>query len=303
MVDPQPGGRGAPEFGSGFSYRQLNQARQFYLAYPIVNALRSQLNWSQYRLLSRMDDLDKREFYELESVRNGWNGRETERQVNALLFERLLKSSNREAVMEVARRERLPRTPEEIIKQPVVLEFLDLKPRSEYYERDLENVLISHLTEFLLELGNGFTFVVRQRRIMLEDDEFFIDLVFYNRLLRCFVIIDLKTRKIIHEDLGQVQMYINYYDRVEKLPDENPTVGILLCTDKNDTLVRFSLPENNRTIMAAQHQLYLSTEAQLLEELKRGVAEVDKVRGASHDGDNSDSERGAFTISEAEEDE
>jgi predicted nuclease of restriction endonuclease-like (RecB) superfamily len=258
-----------PEFGSGFSTRQLHQARQFYSTYPIVNAVRSQLNWSQYRLLIRLNDPDKREYYELEAIRNGWTGRELERQVNSLLFERLLLSTDREAVMAVARQERLPESPSEIVKDPMVLEFLGLERQARYYEHELESAIIDNLQKFLLELGNGFAFVARQRRILLEDDEFFIDLVFYNRLLRCFVLIELKTRKVTHEDLGQLQMYVNYFDREEKTSDENPTVGILLCTDKNDALVRYSLPENNTTVLASRYQLYLPTEAELLAELKR----------------------------------
>jgi predicted nuclease of restriction endonuclease-like (RecB) superfamily len=238
----------------------------------------SQLNWKQYRLLIRIPDEDKREFYELEAARNGWTGRELERQVNASLFERLLASSDRESVMAVARRERLPETPAEIVKDPMVLEFLGLERKARYYERDLESALITNLQAFLLELGNGFSFVARQRRILLEDDEFFIDLVFYNRLLRCFVLIELKTRKITHEDLGQLQMYVNYFDREEKLPEENPTVGILLCADKNDTLVRYSLPEGNTTFLASRYQLVLPTEDELLGELRREVAAIEEER-------------------------
>jgi len=167
----------------------------------------------------------------------------------------------------VARKERLLEQPAEIIKDPMVLEFLGLKQESSYYEKDFEMALITHLQVFLLELGNGFSFVARQKRILLEDDEFFIDLVFYNRILRCFVIFELKTHKTTHEDLGQLQMYVNYYDRNEKLPDENPTIGILLCADKNNALVKYSLPENNKTIMASKYQLYLPSEQQLLDGL------------------------------------
>lgn len=153
----------------------------------------------------------------------------------------------------------------------MVLEFLGLKREAAYYEKDLESALITNLQFFLLELGNGFSFVARQKRILLEDDEFFLDLVFYNRLLRCFVVIELKTRKITHEDLGQLQMYVNYYDREEKLPDENPTIGILLCADKNDTVVKYSLPKDNTTVLASKYQLYLPSEKQLLNELKREI--------------------------------
>ena len=256
------------EFGSGFSVRQLERARQFYRTYPIATALRTQLNWYQYRLLIQIDDKDKREYYELEANNNNWTGRELERQINSGLYERLLLSNDKKAVLEVARKERIPESPTEIIKDPMVLEFLGLRPEATYYEKDLERALITNLQAFLLELGNGFSFVARQKRILLEDDEFFADLVFYNRLLRCFVVIELKTHKITHEDIGQLQMYVNYYDRNEKAPDENPTIGILLCADKNDTLVKYTLPENNNTILASKYQLYLPSEKQLAEQLK-----------------------------------
>ena len=264
------------EFGSGFSVRQLERARQFYRTYPIATALRTQLNWYQYRLLIQIDDKDKREYYELETANNNWTGRELERQINSGLYERLLLSNDKKSVLEVARKERQPESPTEIIKDPMVLEFLGLKPDAAYYEKDVERALITNLQAFLLELGNGFSFVARQKRILLEDDEFFADLVFYNRLLRCFVIIELKTHKITHEDIGQLQMYVNYYDRNEKAPDENPTIGILLCADKNDLLVKYTLPENNSTILASKYQLYLPTEKQLAEQLRIELQEFDQ---------------------------
>lgn len=256
-----------PEYGSGFSVRQLEMCRQFYRLYPIANALRSQLNWTQYRLLIQIEDPDKRLYYELESVNNNWTARETERQINSQLYERLLLSNDKEAVLAVARKERIPQSPLEIIKDPMYLEFLGLEREAAYYEKDFESAIITHLQNFLLELGQGFTFVARQKRILLEDDEFFADLVFYNRLLRCFVVIELKTGRLTHQDLGQLQMYVNYYDRVEKTAEENPTVGILLCTDKNDTVVRMALPEDNRTILASEYKLYLPTQTQLIDEV------------------------------------
>ena len=256
-----------PEFGSGFSVRQLEQSRKFYRTYPIANTLRSQLNWSQYRRLIQIDDPFKREYYELESVNGAWTARETERQINSMLYERLLLSNDKEAVLAVARNQRIPESPCVVIKDPMVLEFLGLEKKAEYYEKDLESAIISHIAEFLLEMGNGFSFVARQKRILLEDDEFFADLVFYNRLLRCFVVIELKTDKLTHQDLGQLQMYVNYYDRCEKQDDENPTIGILLCTDKNDTVVKMALPENNSTILASKYQLYLPTTEQLIKEI------------------------------------
>ena len=258
-----------PEYGSGFGERQLKFCRQFYKTYPKGNALRSQLNWSQYRMLIQISDPDKREYYELETVNEGWTGRQLERQINSMLYERLLLSNDKESVLAVARKERTPETPQEIIKDPMVLEFLGLERKATYYEKDLESAIISHITDFLLEMGKGFSFVARQKRLLLEDDEFFADLVFYNRLLRSFVVIEIKNHKITHQDLGQLQMYVNYYDRYEKQPDENPTIGILLCTEKNDTMVRLALPENNNTILASKYQLYLPTEEQLRTEIER----------------------------------
>ena len=260
-----------PIYGSGFGKRQLEYSRQFYLEYPIMHALRAQFNWTQYKRLIDISDKDKREYYELEAAKNNWTAREMERQIHSQLYERLLLSTDKEAVLSVARGERHPQSASEIVKDPMVLEFLGLKQMPHYYESDLENALIDHLQEFLLELGNGFTFVARQKRLQIEDDEFFADLVFYNRLMRCFVVIELKTGKATHQDLGQLQMYVNYYDRYVKTDDENPTIGILLCSEKNDTLVRMSLPADNKTILAAKYLTYLPTEQQL-------IAEVQKVR-------------------------
>ena len=266
-----------PEYGSGFGVRQLELARQFYRTYPIANTLRSQLNWSQYRRLIQIDDPDKREYYELESVNNAWTARETERQINSMLYERLLLSNDKESVLAVARKQRIPESPIEVIKDPMVLEFLGLHREASYYEKDLEGAIITHLTEFLLEMGKGFSFVARQKRLLLEDDEFFADLVFYNRLLRCHVVIELKTSELTHQDLGQLQMYVNYYDRNVKLPDENPTIGILLCTEKNDTVVKMTLPEDNKTILASEYQLYLPTTEQLVNEVNEVKKRVKKT--------------------------
>ena len=260
-----------PEFGSGFSYRQLELMRQFYRTFPIANSLRSQLSWTHYRLLLRIDNEDKREYYIAETVKNNWSVRQMERQINSQLFERLLLSNDKESVLAIARNEVIPTNPSEIIKDPLVLEFLGLKRESAYYEKDFEQAIITNLQDFLLELGNGFSFVARQKRIHLDGDEFFIDLVFYNRLLQCFVLFEIKTHKLTHEDLGQLQMYVNYYDRVEKVAHEKPTIGILLCADKNDAVVKYSLPENNNSILASQYQLYLPTEEQLLTEIRREI--------------------------------
>ncbi|MNK53869.1 hypothetical protein D3C87_728410 [compost metagenome] len=258
-----------PEFGSGFSRRQIELFRQFYRVFPIANALRSQLSWTQYRLLMRLDLDEQREFYTAETIKNNWTSRQLERQVFSNLYERLLLSNDKESVLAVAKKEKLPSDAKEIIKDPMVLEFLGLKRESAYYEKDLEGAIIAHLQEFLLELGNGFSFVARQKRIHIEGDEFFVDLVFYNRLLQSFVIIEIKTHKLTHQDIGQLQMYVNYYDRIEKLPHEHPTVGILLCASKNDAVVKFTLPEDQKQIVASQYDLYLPTEQQLLDEVNK----------------------------------
>jgi predicted nuclease of restriction endonuclease-like (RecB) superfamily len=258
-----------PEFGSGFSRRQIELFRQFYRIFPIANALRSQLSWTQYRLLMRLDLDEQREFYTAETIKNNWTSRQLERQVFSNLYERLLLSNDKESVLAVAKKEKIPSDAKEIIKDPMVLEFLGLKRESAYYEKDLEGAIIAHLQEFLLELGNGFSFVARQKRIHIEGDEFFVDLVFYNRLLQSFVIIEIKTHKLTHQDIGQLQMYVNYYDRIEKLPHEHPTVGILLCASKNDAVVKFTLPEDQKQIVASQYELYLPTEQQLLDEVNK----------------------------------
>ena len=254
-----------PEFGSGFSKRQISYCRQLYRTFPIVHALRAQLSWTQYKMLLSIDNEDKREFYIAESVKNNWSSRQLERQINSQLYERLLLSNDKESVLAVARNERQPVSPKEIIKDPMVLEFLGLQREAAYYEKDLEGAIISHLQEFLLELGNGFTFVARQKRLHLDGDEFFADLVLYNRLLQCFVIVEIKTHKLTHQDIGQLQMYVNYYDRIEKLPHENPTIGILLCQDKNDTMVEMTLPEDNKQVFASKYRLVLPSEKELRE--------------------------------------
>lgn len=263
-----------PQFGTGFSVRQLERNRQFYRAFPIASALRTQFNWTHYKTLLSIDNQDKKEFYIAETEKNNWTARQLERQVNSQLFERLLLSNDVQSVLAVAREEKLPTDAKEIIKDPMVLEFLGLRRESAYYEKDLESAIITHLQDFILELGNGFSFVARQKRVHIDGDEFFIDLVFYNRLLQCFVIIEIKTTKLTHQDIGQLQMYVNYYDRLEKQDFENPTIGILLCTDKNDAVVKISLPENNNTIIASKYQLYLPTEQQLIDEVKKEIEKL-----------------------------
>jgi len=195
--------------------------------------------------------------------------------VNSQLFERLLLSNDVKDVLAVAQKEKMLSDAKEIIKDPMVLEFLGLKRETSYYEKDFEQAIISHLQDFLLEIGNGFSYVARQKRIHLDGDKFFIDLVFYNRLLQCFVLVERKTSKLKHEHIGQLQMYVNYYDRFEKQVFENPTIGILLCADKNDAVVKITLPENNKTIIASKYQLYMPTEQQLIDELKKEIDKLD----------------------------
>lgn len=264
-----------PQLGTGFSVRQLERNRQFYRTFPIATALRTQFSWTHYKTLISIENQDKRAFYIAEASKNNWTARQLERQVNSQLFERLLLSNDVQSVLAVAHAEKLPTDAKEIIKDPMVLEFLGLKREAAYYEKDLESAIITHLQDFILELGNGFAFVARQKRIHIEGDEFFIDLVFFNRLLQCFVIIEIKTTKLTHQDIGQLQMYVNYYDRYEKQDYENPTIGILLCTDKNDAVVKITLPENNNTIIASKYQLYLPTEQQLIDEVKKEIEKLD----------------------------
>lgn len=257
-----------PEYGNGFAKRELERYRQFYRTFPIATTLRSQLSWSQYKLLMSLKDNEQRESYIAEAMKNNWTVRQLERQIYSNLYERLLLSNDKQSVLAVAKGEKQPTEATEIIKDPTILEFLGLKREASYYERDLESAVITHLQEFLLEIGNGFSFVARQKKINLDGDDFFIDLVFYNRLLKCFVIIEIKTHKLTHQDIGQLQMYVNYYDRTEKLPEENSTIGILLCADKNDAVVRYTLPEDEKNIIASKYELYLPSEKQLLDEIK-----------------------------------
>lgn len=264
-----------PQFGSGFTVRQLEMNRQFYRTFPNANALRSHFNWTHYRTLIRIENKDKRAFYITEAEKNNWTARQLERQVNSQLFERLLLSNDVKSVLAVAKEEKLPTDAKEVIKDPMVLEFLGLKREAAYYEKDLETAIITHLQDFLLELGNGFSFVARQKRIHLDSDDFFIDLVFYNRLLQCFVLFEIKTTKLSHQDIGQLQMYVNYFDRYEKQNFENPTIGVLLCADKNDAMVKITLPKDNKNIVASKYQLYLPTEQQLIDEVKKEIRKIE----------------------------
>jgi predicted nuclease of restriction endonuclease-like (RecB) superfamily len=218
-----------------------------------------------------------RAFYEVEAARESWSSRELGRQIASLLFERLAKSRNKEKVLELARRGQSVEAPSDVMKDPFVLEFLGLEERAHWRERDLEQAIIDRIEDFLLELGRGFCFVARQKRITLESDHFYIDLVFYNRLLRCFVLVDLKLGKLTHQDLGQMQMYVNFFDRFQRAEHEAKTIGIVLCSEKNDAMARITLPEDNEQILAARYQMYLPTEEELQAELTRERAEAERV--------------------------
>lgn len=232
------------------------------------------LSWSHYVVLMRVEQSLARSFYEIEAAREGWSVRELERQVASLLFERLAKSRDEEKVRAMATVGQQVTKPQDVLKDPMVLEFLELEERASWLERDLEQAIIDRLESFLLELGKGFCFVARQKRLTLDGDHFYADLVFYNRLLRCFVVIDLKLGKLTHQDIGQMQMYVNYFDRHQREEWESPTVGIVLCSDKNEAMVRITLPEGDEQIHAARYQFYLPTEGQLRDEL---VAERERV--------------------------
>ncbi len=257
------------DFGKGFDPSNLSIMRSFYLAYPIFDAVRQELSWTHYRLLLRVAKPDARSFYEVEAVSARWGTRELERQIHSMLFERLALSRDKSGVMDLARKGHEVHQPSDLVKDPYVLEFSGLRQDEHFRESDLEQALIDKLQQFLLELGKGFAFMARQQRITLDGRHFFIDLVFYNRLTRCFVLIDLKVGDLTHQDLGQMQMYVNYYQREMTNPDENPPLGIVLCTDKSEAVVRYTLPEGNTQIFASRYKLYLPSEEELAAELQR----------------------------------
>jgi len=292
------------EFGKGYSHRNLDLMRQFYVIYghrmtssarlgptraaisqkPSAKSVQPEtvrksenpsrisspfaLSWSHYVFLMRVDNEDERCFYEIESANNQWSLPELRRQFNSSLYERLALSRDKRKVKALSRRGQIVEAAHDVLKDPYVLEFLGLKEDSAYSETDLETAIINRIEHFLLELGKGFLFEARQKRFTYDDQHYRVDLVFYNRLLRCYVLVDLKIGRLTHQDLGQMQMYVNYYDRKVKSPDENPTVGILLCKEKNDALVEITLPKDNRQIFARKYQLYLPTKAQLRAQLK-----------------------------------
>ena len=259
------------EFGKGFSETNLEQMRKFFKVYGISQTLSEEfrLSWSHYLILMRMEDINARNFYEIEAFENNWSLRELKRQVNSSLYERLVLSKDKEKIKELAVKGQIIEKVQDVIKDPYILEFLGLDEKSDYSENKLETEIINKLEMFLLELGKGFTFVGRQVRFTFDERHFRVDLFFYNRLLKCFVLIDLKIGEVIHQDLGQMQMYVNYYDRYVKFSDENDTIGIIICKDKNDTLVKLTLPKDNDQIFASRYTTILPS----LDEFKKIIEE------------------------------
>lgn len=238
--------------------------KRLYLCFPISTTVLSKLSWSHYIEIIKIEESVKRDFYIKEAINSNWSVRELQRQIGSLLYERILLSSN-SCGLELSKHGQTLIEGKDLVKDPFVLEFLDIKENTRYLESDLEKNILDHLKEFLLELGKGFSYVGNQVRLTLEEDHFYPDLVFYNRILKCFVIIDLKIGKVTHQDIGQMQMYVNYYDREIKREDENKTVGILLSTQKNKTVVKYTLPEDNKNIFSSIYKLHLPTEQELIE--------------------------------------
>ena len=267
------------DFGKGYSERNLEIMRKLYLTYSIPHTLRAELSWSHYRLLLKVENPKAREFYLEECIQSNWSTRQLERQINSFYYERLLSSRDKEAVsQEIFQLEPIPKSPKDIIKDPYVLEFLDFKQDNRFYETDLEQALLSHLQKFLLELGRGFSFVERQKRISFDGRHFYIDLVFYNYILKCFVLFELKTGDLTHQDIGQLQMYVNYYTRELMNEGDNKPIGILLCADKSDSIVKYTLPEENNQIFASKYQLYLPSEEELKNELENGCRMLEDMK-------------------------
>ena len=255
------------EFGKGFDERNLRKMRQFYCTYPIRDSLSPELSWTHYRRLMRIENDKIRSFYTEECVKSGWSVRQLERQINSFFYERLLSSQDKRTVSdEIQNLEPKPEY-EKIIRDPYVLEFLGLEANPHFYEKELEQAIIEHLQKFILELGRGFSFVARQKHITFDDRHFYIDLVFYNYILKCFVLIDLKIGDLAHQDLGQMQMYVNYYTRELMNEGDNPPIGIVLCADKSDAIVKYTLPEDNNQIYASKYKLYMPTEEEFKREL------------------------------------
>lgn len=257
-------------FGSGFSISSLKKMKKFYQVFSGGSTLWNQLSWSHNRLIMNIDDAKRRNFYLQECIKSNWSVRQLERQINSFYYERLVSTSDKykenvkNEIIESEENEKV----EDFIKDPYVLEFLNIKDRR-FLERDLESNLLEHIQDFLLELGRGFSFVSRQKRIDVDGDNFYIDLVFYNYNLKCFVLIDLKLGKLVHQDIGQMDFYVRYYDNEVKNSDDSPTIGIILCTSKKDTIVKYSVLNDNKNLFASKYQLYLPTEEEFMHEVEK----------------------------------
>ena len=255
------------QFGQGFSVPSLKKMKKFYQVFNGGSTLWNQLSWSHNRIIMNIDDDKRRKFYLEECIKSNWSVRQLERQINSFYYERLISTSETHKSEVKSEIKDIEEKTEDFIKDPYILEFLDIKNRR-FLEKDLESNLLEHIQEFLLELGRGFSFVSRQKRIDVDGDNFYIDLVFYNYSLKCFVLIDLKLGKLTHQDIGQMDFYVRYYDNEIKDIDDNPTIGIILCTSKKDTIVKYSVLNDNKNLFASKYQLYLPTEEELMNELK-----------------------------------
>ena len=269
------------EYGKGFTETNLKYMRQFYQAFEKRHALRDELSWTHYRILVKVDKENAREFYIKEAISGKWSTRQLERQINSLYFERLLMSNDRKSLMRDTGKDKESMQAGSIIKDPFVLEFLDVKEQNNLSESGLESILIEKLQQFILELGNGFSFVGRQYRITADNDHFFIDLVFYNYILKCFLLIDLKTEKISHKDIGQIDFYVRFFEDQLKQPGDNPTIGLILCTEKNRTIVKYSLLNDSKQIFASKYLMYLPTTKQLEQEIQREREQIEQEKKLS----------------------
>jgi len=257
------------EFGKGFEESNLRRMRQFYVSFQNCDALRHELSWTHYRMLLKVEDVKARQFYLDECAKSNWSTRQLERQINSFYFQRLLSSQDKDSVRNEIQTLEKGADVKDIIRDPYVLEFLGLEQTPNLYEKDIEQGLIDHLQKFLLELGRGFSFVSRQKRITFDGEHYFIDLVFYNYILKCFVIIDLKVGKLKHQDIGQMQMYVNYFTRELMNEGDNLPIGIILCADKSESVVKYTLPEGNNQIFASKYKLYMPSEEELKQELEK----------------------------------
>lgn len=256
------------EFGSGFSPVSIRRMRRFYEYYPKWSTVSTELSWAHYQELIRIDRKEEREFYEQESKKSNWGCRELRRQINTKLYDRYLISPDKKLIMEESKKGLIEKQPEELLKNPYIFEFAGLKENRNYLESDLERALLNHLTEFLLELGRGFSFVANQQRIKIGEEYYYPDLIFYNRLARCFVIIDLKIGKLTHQDIGQMQMYVNYYKKTQMIDGENEPIGILLCADKDDAVVEMTLGDSVKNVYASKYLTYMPSKEELIKIIK-----------------------------------